>query len=130
VKLYTLATREVVDHQIGVTCCFTRLSKAEVHPIGYNCQYNVYDFMNAGRGNFANDGDSGSPAFMPVFSEDDVYGGVNWLAGIVFAGDTLGPNNKDRFWFAPLSGIRTDLGSMTTVPGGGCTPNQYLTGCQ
>ncbi len=86
--------------------------------------------MNAGRGNFVAGGDSGSPAFIAVYSEDDVYGGVNWLAGIVYAGDTLGPSHKDRFWFSPLIGIRTDLGSMTTVPGGGCIPNQYLTGCQ
>lgn len=116
--------------KIDQTCVGVGVGQVGGNWIGYVCQYNVYDFMNAGRGNFADGGDSGSPAFIPVYSEDDVYGGVNWLAGVVFAGDTLGPNYRDRFWFSPLSGIRTDLGSMTTVPGGGCTPNQYLTGCQ
>lgn len=116
--------------QIDESCVGTTVGLVGGNYLGYLCQYNVYDFMNAGRGNFVAGGDSGSPAFITVYSEDDVYGGVNWLAGIVFAGDTIGPSNKDRFWFSPLIGIRTDLGSMTTVPGGGCIPNQYLTGCQ
>lgn len=95
----------------------------------YACQYRVYDAMNAGGTNFADHGDSGSPVFLPVYSEDDVYGGVNWLAGILyFAGPR--EDGKQAFIFSALHLLKTDLGSMITTPGGGCTPNQFLNACQ
>jgi hypothetical protein len=95
----------------------------------YMCLYAVYDFMNAGASNFVDGGDSGGPVFLPVYSEDDIYGGVNWLAGITQSASSRA-DGKALFFFSPLSGIKLDLGSMITAPGGGCTPNVFLNGCQ
>jgi hypothetical protein len=96
----------------------------------YICQYAVYDAVNAGAGNFVDGGDSGSPVFLPVYSEDDVYGGVNWLAGLLHSKSTRSGDNKDIFFFAPLYLLKNDLGALITVPGGGCVPNAFLNGCQ
>ena len=85
--------------------------------------------MNAGLANFVDGGDSGGTVFLPVYSEDDIYGGVNWLAGILSQGFTR-EDGKAVFLFSPLAGIKRDMGSMITAPGGGCTPNAFLNGCQ
>jgi hypothetical protein len=91
------------------------------------CQFTVEDVMGVGA-TFAQGGDSGSPAFRPVYSEDDVYGGTTWLAGLVHSAG--GGGGVYSFVASDINLLYLDLGQMKTYPGPLCIPDQYYWGCQ
>lgn len=92
------------------------------------CQFNVDDAMGVGS-TFVLGGDSGSPAVRTVYSEDDPYGGSNWLAGILHAGGP-GPGGVYQFTASDINLLYLDLGQMKTYPGPLCMPDPYYWSCQ
>lgn len=108
--------------RVGRTCVLV----AETPNRRLLCQFEVIDVMSVGA-DFTREGDSGSPAFRPVYSEDDVYGGTTWLAGILHSGG--GSGGSYSFIASDINLLYLDLGQMKTYRGPLCVPDPNYWGC-
>jgi hypothetical protein len=92
------------------------------------CQFTVNDVTGVGSA-FVDGGDSGAPAVRTVWSEDDVYAGTNWLAGILHSGGPA-PGGSYGFTASDINLLYLDLGAMKTYRGPTCIPDPYYWSCQ